>query len=207
MAAFERFHQLLKRDLFPVLRADAFKGRGNTFGRLTGERIDIINVQGSRSGGKCCINLPVHFSFLPSEGSGRVTDPKKFREYECTFRDRLHELDESDHWWIYGADDSEAEASIASLVALYQRRAASFFCQFEPFPDVFERITPAQMDSGDFSNMPTGLTGVHSALTMARIMQHLGRSEPCRAFAEVGLRHLGRAVALKAELERLRDTG
>jgi hypothetical protein len=207
MDAYERFHRLLKRDFSPLLRADGFKGSGNTFRRVKGDRIDVVNVQGSRYGGECCVNVAVHFSFLPSEGGGRVTDPNEFKEYDCTFRDRLHEASESDHWWTYGASDAEAGVSVASLIDMYRRRGALFFGKFDPFPDVFERITPAEMDAGDLSKMPAAMTGVYAALTMARVMEHLGRREKCREFAEVGLRHLGHAVGLKAELERLRDPG
>jgi hypothetical protein len=205
--AYERFHQLLKRDFSPLLRADGFKGSGGTFRRVKGDRIDILNVQGSRYGGQSCVNVAVHFSFLPSAGGGRVTDPKMFKEYHCTFRDRLHEVSESDHWWTYGTSDAEAEASVASLIDMYRRRGADFFGKFEPFPDVFDRISPAEMDAGDYSNMPAAMTGVYAALTMARIMRHLGRLETSREFAEVGIRHLGGAVGLKAEFERLRDVG
>src|SRR5262249_55066432 len=120
---------------------------------------------------------------------------------------RLHEANETDHWWTYGASDSEAKASLASLIDTYRRRSALFFGKFEPFPHVFEQITPAEIDAGDLSSMPSGsLTGVLAALTMARIMNHLGRREKCRGFAEVGLRHLGGAVGLRVELEQLRDT-
>jgi hypothetical protein len=205
MNAYERFHQLLKRDFSPLLRTDDFKGSGKTFRRLKGERIDIVNVQGSRYGGQCCVNVAAHFSFLPSEGGGEVTDPKKFREYQCTFRDRLREANESDHWWTYGASEAEAAASVASLIDMYRRRASLFFGQFEPFPDVFERIMPADLDGGDLSKMPAAMTRVCAALVMARIMRHLGRLEKCREFADGGLRSLGHAVGLKVELERLRD--
>jgi hypothetical protein len=207
MDAYERFHQLLKRDFFPLLRADGFKGSGTTFRRVNGDRIDILKVQGSLSGGKCCVNVATHFVFLPTDGGSEITDPKKLKEHHCTFRDRLHEAKEGDHWWGYGEDQGESEASVASLVDLYRRRGAWFFGKFEPFPDVFERITPAHIDAGDLTVMPAADTVVRAALTMARIMRHLGSRKRSREFAAVGLRHLGHAVGLKAELERLRDAG
>jgi hypothetical protein len=206
MDSYKRFHELLKRDFLPLIRAEGFKGSGTTFRRVFADRIDLVNVQGSRFGNQCCLNFAVHFSFLPSAG-GRVTDPKKLREYECAFRNRLHEASESDHWWTYGASDGEAKASLASLIDTYRRRSALFFGKFEPFPEVFEQITPAEIDAGRLSTMPPGnFTGVLAALTMARIMKHLGRGEKSRQFAEVGLRHLGGAGGLKTELELLRDT-
>jgi hypothetical protein len=207
MDHYERFQELLKQDFFPVLRADGFKGSGTTFRRVGADRIDVVNVQGSRHGGKCCVNVAVHFPFLPSAGGISVSEPKKLKEYECAFRNRLHEENESDHWWTYGTTDSEAKASLASLVDIYRRRGALFFAKFQPFPQVFEQITPAEMDAGDLSNMPPGnLTQVLAVLTMARIMNHLGHHEKCRGFAEVGLRHLGGATGLRAEFERLRDS-
>ena len=206
MDHYERFQELVKQDFLPVLRADGSKGSGTTFRRAQADRLDVVNVQGSRYGGQCCVNVAVHFPFLPSAG-GIVSEPKKLKEYDCAFRNRLHEASESDHWWTYGTSDSEAKASLASLIDIYRRRGALFFAKFEPFPQVFEQITPAEMDAGDLSNMPPGnLTQVLAALTMARIMNHLGRHEKWRRFAEVGLRHLGSATGLRAELERLRES-
>lgn len=42
MEPYDRFHQLLKRDFFPLLRADGFKGSGTTFRRVKGDRIDVV---------------------------------------------------------------------------------------------------------------------------------------------------------------------
>jgi len=112
---------------------------------------------------------------------------------------RLHEASESDHWWTYGTSDSEAKASVASLVDIYRRRGALFFAKFEPFLQVFEQITRTEMDAGDLSNMPPGnFTQVLAILTMARIMNDLRHHQKCRGFAEVGLRHLGGASGLRA---------
>jgi hypothetical protein len=207
MTAYERFHRLLKQNFVPLLRTDGFKGSGNTFRRIRDNVIHVVNVQGSIYGGRCSINLALHFPFLPTAGGRPLGDPKKLKAYECEFRDRLHEAEESDHWWEYGGSEAGAEASTANLIELYRRRGRLFFQRFEPFPEVFERITPAELDSGDLSKLPTPMTLVHAALTLARIMSHLGRPEQSRQFAEAGLRHLGRAVGLKAELEQLRDAG
>lgn len=138
-------------------------------------------------------------------GGRGVTDPRKLKEYDCTFRDRLREASGSDQWWAYGTSDAEAEAGVANLVDMYRRRGALFFRMFEQFPDVFERITAAELDAGDFSRLPGAMTRVYGLLTMARIMKHLGHRERCREFAEAGLRHQMHAGGLKAELERLRD--
>lgn len=57
MDAYKRFHDILRIDLVPLLRSDGFKRSGTTFRRITGEVIHIVNIQGSRYGGECCVNL------------------------------------------------------------------------------------------------------------------------------------------------------
>ena len=56
-----------------------------------------------------------------------------------------------------------------------------------PFPDVFLAITPEQVEAGQ-SSLPWGAGPVRATLTMARIMEHLGRRESCLQFVEAGLR-------------------
>ena len=208
MDTYDIFRGFLKDSFSPQLRAEGFKGSGTTFRRIKVDAIHVLNVQGSRSGGKCCVNLGVHFAFLPTAGDQPVADLKKLKEYECDFRARLHEAGEADHWWDYGVTEAEAQSSCENLIDTYRRRGAAFFDAFEPSPDVFDRITPAELDIGDCSNLPpTGNTLVRIALTMSRIMKHLGQSQKCREFAEVGLHHLGQATGLRREFERLRSAG
>lgn len=203
MGGYETFHDFLKKNFSPLLRAEGFKGSGTTFRRIKGEAIHIINIQGSKWGGECCVNLAVQFLFLPTT-IGQPVDQKKLRHSACEFRSRLHLPGESDHWWAYGTTETEFHSSATDLINTYRRWGRTYFEQFEPFPDVFEKITPADLESGDLSKLPPlGTPFVRIALTMARIMIHLKRLERCREFANVGLRHLGNASGLKAELEQL----
>lgn len=206
MGGQETFRNLLKQNLSPLLRADGFKGSGTNFRRIKGEAIHIIDIQGSKWGGECCVNLAVHFLFLPTTIGQPVGDHKKLRHSACEFRSRLHGPGESDHWWPYGETEAESQSSADDLINTHRKWGTTYFEQFEPFPDVFEKITAAELDAGDFSKLPpTQGTLVRLALTMARIMSHLKRFEKCREFAEVGLRHLGNASGLRPELEQLRN--
>lgn len=204
MDARKRFHEALRIEFVPLLRDSGFKGSGNTFRRIRSEAIHLINIQGSKYADQCCMNLGVHYAFLPTNGAGRIADAKTLKEYECAFRDRLHEANESDHWWTYGSTDSETQASVSSLVDLFRRRGHTFFDRFEPFRQVFEQTVPDEIDAGNLRTFPATTTIVAAALTMARIMNHLGQLEKCRRFAEIGLRHFGRR---DPELERLRVVG
>jgi hypothetical protein len=204
MTARERFHRLLRQEFFPLLRAAGFRGKGTTFTRQVGPRLDVVNVQGSVYGGQCCVNLGVHFTFLPTPVGGLVTDPTRLRDYDCEFHDRLHGAREGDFWWSYGGSDAEARRQVRHLVRLFERRGHAFFARFEPFPAVFEAITPEQVEAGDLAGYPVPEPTLWVALTLARIMRHLGRTRRARQFAAVGLRHVGDIEEVRAELEQLR---
>jgi hypothetical protein len=143
----ERFSEVLRRDFVPLLRSQGFEPWGAVFRRVSGERIDIVSLQGSRSGRRCCVDLGVHYTFLAARGRagvGAKVSDAGFRLHDCAFRERLREAGESDRWWSYGSDESTAEASAASLVDTYQRRAHLFFETFQPCSD--EALVRAELD-------------------------------------------------------------
>jgi hypothetical protein len=203
-----RFSEFLRRDLIPLMHDQGFEASAGVFRRVKGERIDIVSLVGSRHGRRCSVNLGVHYSFLPPSGRAHraSADSGELREHDCAFRGRLCEAGESDRWWDYGSDEAAAQASAASLIETYGRRAPLFFAKFEPFPEVFCEVTAADIEASDFVVMPACHTRVHAALTMARIMKHVGRLDRCREFAEVGLRHLGPGSRSERELKEL-ETG
>jgi hypothetical protein len=201
----KRFDEYLNRDFFPILRAEGFKGSAGRLHRFNGDAIHVIQVQGSSFGGQCCVNLAVHVAFLPTAGGGTMTEGRKLKEYECEFRLRLCEKNEWDHWWEYGDSDRAAAANVASLVDTYRRRGPLFFDRFTPFPDVFLKIDPSKLDVGKVSTFDAWISVPHMALTLARIMHHLGDRRKCRRFAEIGLRHTDSfATDLIQELEAMK---
>jgi len=202
MDAHKRFLELIKRDFAPVLRASGFKGSGKKFRRVNGDVVNVLSLQGH--GGRSCVNLGVHFAFLPTAAGTKLPAPK-IREFHCMFRDRLKGPDGFERWWNHGKTDAEAEASVADIVDTFRKRGEKFFRKFEPFPGVFEKITPEDVDKDKLSKLPVRMFPLSAAITLAQIMKHLGRLDECRAFAEVGLRHIAGGPAYKRTLERLRD--
>jgi hypothetical protein len=206
MNPYDRFFELLKSDFHPLLRSEGFKGSGITFRRFGDETLHIVKIQAHPYGGKCCVELGSHVLFLPVlRGDGSVTDPKKLKHFECTFHARLCEPGEPDRWFDYGITEADCAVGIATLIDVYGTHGRAFFQKFEPFPEACRVVTPADLDRGDTSRMPSLTTVVYAALTMARIAHHVKDAQRRQEFAEVGLRHLGNAKALRLELERLRD--
>lgn len=208
MTAYERFQKVLKREFHPLLRAEGFKGSGTTLRRMAGERIDVVNVQGSQWGGRCYVNLGVHFTFIP-DSCGKQVDPAKLLEFQCVFRTRMEHpptpkkpVECSD--WAYGEDDAAAERSVRDMADLFRKSGSAYFQCFEPFPEALTRITPAAIGNGDYQKLsPFKHYGQEIvALFLARVMKHLGRVSKCRAFAKAGLRH-AEFPDTKVELEKL----
>ncbi|KAF0176807.1 MAG: hypothetical protein FD161_2751 [Limisphaerales bacterium] len=199
----KQFLAQIKQVFAPVLKADGFTGSGSTYRRVAGDVIHVVALQGSASGGKCCVCLGIHLSFLPGQGSLTPPDPKMIEESDCEFRTRLALPGQSDAWWPYGATEQEARESAESIRALYQQVGAPFFRRFSTFPDDFIRVTPPMLAVEGELPFPPGCTFVRLALALARIAQRVGRIEDARQFAEVGLARVGPATSLKLAFRQI----
>jgi hypothetical protein len=199
----KQFLAQIKQVFVPVLKADGFTGSGNTYRRVTGDVIHVLTLQGSVSGGRCCVCLGIHLSFLPGQGSLSAPDPKIIDVPDCEFSSRLTPLGQSDAWWPYGVSEDEARESAESICRLYQQIGAPYFQRFSTFPEDFTRVTPAMLTAGGELPFPSGGTFVQLALALARIAQRVGRVEDARQFAETGLERVGAAVALKPAFRKI----
>ena len=197
-----QFLAKFKSIVVPVLREEGFQGSGQNFRRRVKEVIHVINIQGSRWGGKCCINLGVHLTFLPTITLA-LPDPAKFTEPECEIRTRLTESDRLDKWWPYGNSEKEAEDSATSIKQTYLSFGREFFGRFLVFPGDFTKTNPENFDKKSSREHLPGQTVVRNILTLARIYAHVGNRDFASRFATMGLANLGHAVLLKAEFEKL----
>jgi len=199
----EQFHSAVKLILKPALVADGFRAAGTTYRRTLGEVVHVVALQASRYGGQCCVCLGIHLTFLPLVGSAEACDPAKITEPECEFRSRLTPNGESDFWWSYGTTEHEAQASAGSILRLYREVGAPYFGCFATFPDDFVGVTPSMLASGAALPFPKGGTLVRRALALSRIAVHTGRSADAKQFAEIGLAHVGPAIGLKNEFQKI----
>jgi hypothetical protein len=196
------FFRVLSRILGPELRAQGFAGSGTTYRRLIDPAIHVVNIQGSRYGGECCVNLGVHLRFLPTS-LGDLVDPKRISEPNCEFRTRLADHGESDHWWPYGDTECEAERSAEDVLEMFGRRGAPYFAKWSDFPGRFIDLTVADVARGETSKLPGHLLELRAALAMARIHLHMQNREMAREFALFGLSSLGRATGLKHAFDEI----
>jgi hypothetical protein len=195
------FQRLLRATLFPVLRSHDFKCRGTGGVRVVNNRIDAINVQGNRYGGSYCVELGVHYTFLPDAVGRPVSDATKMDAYDCEFRRRLSDPGKDDCWWSYGYSEAEGARQIADMAGLFEREGLPFFEKFG-LETIANWMTPQRIETNDLPEIDIP-TAVRTALILAKIMKHFGKDDLRRQYASAGIRIFGPPGPLLAELEEL----
>jgi hypothetical protein len=205
------FNAALKLNLAPRLRACGFKGSGRLFRRVTGVVCHALTIQSARDGGRCCVELGVHLTFLPTPLEQPI-DQAKFSAYDCEFRTRLAPSGREDVWWAYGTSADDSVGSASSLIATVESAGMAFFERFAAFPRDFTQLQPEALRRGDLSSFPPRLTSARAALAAARIAAYAGDLHLAAEFCNVGIElggtatlFLGRVRAVQAEVNaRLR---
>jgi hypothetical protein len=199
----DRFYARLKETFLPRLRSAGFIGSGQNFRRVQGESIHAVNLQGDKYGGRCAVNLGIHFTFMPLCWCGELPDGKKIREVDCEFRKRLSPDSKPDHWWTYGDASLTSEQSADSLERVFLETGEAYFQNHGSVSAVLAALS--SIDFGEKWTVPFlgGKTRARAALAAARIYAHLGNHSECGRFARLGLSHLEGGVALRPELECL----
>ena len=192
------FHQIAG----PVFKEDGFKGSGQTFRRILGPVVHVFNIQGSRYGGKCCVNLGIHLDFLPALDGTTLFDLTKIEEVACEFRTRLN-YGQLDTWWPYGINEIETEESVKAVLQTYRDVGRNYFLRFSRFPEDFTRLTPETFGSWKTDVYPRCWTKVRTVLSLARIYMHLGDSRSAKIFAEKGIELTDKIVFLRHQFSEI----
>ena len=199
----DRFLALLREQLAPRLRASGFKGSGQNFLRIRGDTINAVNIQGSRFADECCVNLGIHFTFLPPTWAVEPRVVEKWREPDCEFRWRLSPREKYDHWWRYGTTTTETVETASDLVSTYLTIGEPLMERFSRVEAIVEALSPSSIQDPRNTAVPWTKPTVLHALALARIHSHLGNLRLSREYAQVGLATLGKFTAYKPALEEL----
>lgn len=112
----KRINAVIAHSLAPCLKEAGFKRKGRTFRRITDERIDVINVQGSKWNagrtGEFTINVGVYYPEI-AELYDEYRPDGLPEEYHCTLRSRIGLLmgGNTDKWWKLGRLTREEKLS------------------------------------------------------------------------------------------------
>ncbi len=176
--------------------------RNSLWWRQSGEAIDLVELQKRSSEALYCVNLAVHYRFLPTQGVPRLAHRSELESVDCAFRARLtRSPSEYDAWW---PDTLQSAQEIIDLLAV---RGQEFF-EARRSLECIAQVSPVQIieeSSALFARMPRA----SSLLLLARICEHLGRREACIEAATAGIHAAGPAVSVKVQcreiLKRLQE--
>src|SRR5512139_920033 len=199
----EAFYACLKELLAPALRDLGFKGSGQHFLRTSGETLNAINIQGSKYGEGCFVNLGLHFSFLPPCWAEAVDPLRKWKEIDCEFRWRLESEPGHDKLWEYGTRPHKVYEQVQNLIETYANQGEVEFQRFSTCGAVAEAISFERLSGRRLEGLKWTTTEVRYALALARIHAYLGNCAESARFARFGLENLGGATLLKAPLQQL----
>ncbi len=203
----KRFYEQVKQEFAPLLRKEGFNGSGQNFRRINAEVLHTVNLQNNKYGGSCCVNLGLHFSFLPvCWNSAKMPDPKKIKEQDSEFRWRMAPPGKTDYWWKFKGNGllGNSQKAVAHLCDTYAAVGRAYFDRFNSLESIQNELSIEKVTGTELIDVAGGaITPVRAALTMARIHRHLGNTELQHQYAEAGLQVINRASSLKHDLERL----
>ena len=187
------FMNALSTDLFPMLRAQGFRGSGTTLRRVMDPVIHVINVQAASGGSMCFLNLGAHLTFLPTAGEGKA-DAKKLKEYECVFRDRFDPPAGPAFGWPYGQNKDEMKETTAFICDHWRMYAQTFFDKYTHFPTDFVAI---------IEGIDASAAHPIDLLTFARIAAQIRDNTRAQSLASEALKRCPeRASGLRANLNK-----
>ena len=195
-----RLETSIRGHLGPMLKSDGFSGSGRTFRRVSGDFIHVVQVQGSRYGGRFAINLGIQPICIP-DCMAEVPNPKTIREEICAFRRRLSES-KGDQWWDHDATKESMDLAVQRSAKVYATVGRRLFSEQSGPEAPLHRVTPEQFQAGfNFSGFAS--TGARMARALAMMRQFAGNLHDARAFARIALASLGPAHGLCQELQLL----
>jgi len=175
------------------------RSRAGTWSRRSGDDLNVIWLQKHSSDPSFCVNLGVHYTFLPKAGiEAPLSD--EIEHADCEIKLRLTAKPATkDQWWPLSID---AATEVANLTA---ERGFEIFESYRLAGPI------AALEIKDIENGSLGilssLTKVRACLLLDRIHERLGDRDKCREAATLGVKLAGMAVGPKKALKDILKRG
>lgn len=201
MMNFAELHHAVHAALSETLtRAGFRRTAGGTWNRRKDEELNVIQLQEHSTEKSFCVNLGIHYTFLPQAGTERPLDVDQIRVLDCELKLRLtDQATVKDQWWPIAASSVDQVADLVCSRGL-------------PIFDLYRLDGPiAGMDGKSIEHGNPGLldsiTKVRACLLLARMHERLGNRDKSVEAATIGVKLAGVAIgpkkALKDILKRL----
>lgn len=113
------FKKLVTKELAPFLRNLNWKGSGFNYSKKVGNIIRLLTIQPSSSGGKFCIEIGIHFDFIPLEIE---KDLSKIKTWDVDIRNRLTPNESGDFWWDFPTTEHSVKSLFDEINSLIQKK-------------------------------------------------------------------------------------
>jgi hypothetical protein len=184
---------VLKR---PLENADFQRVAPGLWNFRKGDDLNVIWLQEHSSQPLLCVNLGIHYTFLPKAGTETPFTGDYVEQPDCEIKLRLtSEPSAKDQWWPIAL---EAADEVANLVS---HRALAIFDPYR-LAGPISSMEAEDIEAGNLG-MLSSLTKVRACLLLARIHERLGNRTKCVDAATIGIRLAGMAVGPKKALKEI----
>jgi hypothetical protein len=195
LMTFSELQQALDRAIQEVLTSEGFRRTAlGTWNRRRNEELSVIQFQKHSGAQTFCVNLGIHYGFLPKAGTGASLNGDQIEFPECELGIRLTErATDKDQWWPI------SEMSIAPVADLVVTRGLAVFELYRLDGDLASLDAKA-IEAGNLGLL-TPVTKVRACLLLALLHQHMGNNEKSIEAATIGVKLAGMAVGPKKVLK------
>ena len=168
--------------------------RAGLWNRRSGEKVDVVWTQKHSTDASFCVNLGVHYTFLPKAGTEGALTGEDMEQPDCEIKLRLtSDASKKDQWW------QSTEQVINEVVRLIASRGLPLFDAYKLDKGISE-LDAKDIESGTPALL-SSLTRVRACLLLARLHEHSGNRGKCVEVATLGLKLAGMAVGPKKALK------
>lgn len=165
-----------------------------TWNRRSDDELNVVWLQKHSTDDSFCVNLGVHYAFLPKTGTEAPLGSEAIELPDCEVKLRLTaQATVKDQWWPISLE------SVSEVVELMKNRGLAIFDSYR-LTGPISRMKAQDIEGGS-PGLLSSLTKVRACLLMARIHERLGNQNNCIEAATVGIRLAGMAIGPKKALK------
>ena len=162
--------------------------------RRRGHDLNVVQFQKQSAAETFCVNLGVHYGFLPQAGTEAPLEGDKLKLPDCELKLRLTDQpSDKDQWWPI------SEASAAKVAELMIGLGLRVFEAYRADGEL-STMDAKSIESGN-PGLLASMTKVRACLLLARLHEQLGNREKCVEAATIGVKLAGMAVGPKKALK------
>ena len=158
------FKKIITKEISPFLRQKKWKGSGFDYNKQTENVVKAIKFQPNRYGGEFCIELGVHFDFIPIADK----EMKKIKTGDMEIRIRLTPNNKSDYWWNFPKNETEKVKLFTEIKELINNKGNIFFDKYIDWENTILKFTPDDIKKGNTKEY-FNITSLRTTLMLAKM--------------------------------------